>query len=399
MRNQKVVLVTGASSGFGELTARLLAQSGFKVFGTSRRSGAIGGGVEMIELDVTLQASVEACIQTVLTRSDTIDVLVNNAGQTHASLVEDTPIETALRVFDTNFWGVVRVTNAVLPTMRKQRSGRIINVSSLAGLVGVPGQGFYAASKHALEGYTETLQSELQQFDIRVSLVEPGFFRTHLDHSMLRVSRGIPDYDIIRSKIESAVSEAISGGGDPRDVAQKIVVVARSRQPKLRYRVGSDATWVPRWKTWLPEGWFMAGMRRRFHLKSANLGRIERTRRIGESNAMASTLPPGELFALDALVTPTAQGIASRVLARTAAGNITLFAFDAGEELSEHTAPFDALVLTLSGALVLTIGGRDVQTTPQSVVLMPANVPHAVRATEPSQMLLIMLREREHERG
>ena len=96
---------------------------------------------------------------------------------------------------------------------------------------------------------------------------------------------------------------------------------------------------------------------------------------------------------------PTAQGIASRELARTAAGNITLFAFDASEELSEHTAPFDALVITLSGALVLVIGGRDVQTTPQSVVLMPANVPHAMRATEPSRMLLIMLREREQERG
>ena len=98
-------------------------------------------------------------------------------------------------------------------------------------------------------------------------------------------------------------------------------------------------------------------------------------------------------------MTATAQGIASRVLARTAAGTITLFAFDAGEELSEHTAPFDALVITLSGALALAIGGRDVQTTPQSIVLMPANVPHAVRATEPSRMLLIMLREREQERG
>lgn len=107
---------------------------------------------------------------------------------------------------------------------------------------------------------------------------------------------------------------------------------------------------------------------------------------------MASTLPPGELLTLADLVTPTAQGIASRVLARTPAGNITLFAFDAGEELSEHTAPFDALVLTLSGGLVLTIGGHDVQTTPQSIVLMPANIPHAVRATEPSRMLLIMLR-------
>jgi quercetin dioxygenase-like cupin family protein len=114
---------------------------------------------------------------------------------------------------------------------------------------------------------------------------------------------------------------------------------------------------------------------------------------------MASALPPGELFALDALVTPTAEGIASRVLARTAAGNITLFAFDAGEELSEHTAPFDALVLTLSGSFVLTIGGREVRTSPQSMVLMPANVPHTVQAAEPSRMLLIMLRDREQERG
>ena len=109
---------------------------------------------------------------------------------------------------------------------------------------------------------------------------------------------------------------------------------------------------------------------------------------------MASTLPPGELLALADLVTPTTKGIASRVLARTAAGNITLFAFDTGEDLSEHTAPFDALVLTLSGSLTLTIGGRKVTTTPLSLVLMPANVPHAVHATEASRMLLIMLRER-----
>jgi quercetin dioxygenase-like cupin family protein len=107
---------------------------------------------------------------------------------------------------------------------------------------------------------------------------------------------------------------------------------------------------------------------------------------------MASTLPPGEVVALDGLVTPTPQGIASRVLARSAAGNITLFAFDSGEELSEHTAPFDALVLTLAGALTLTVGGRQVQATPQTIVLLPANVPHAVRATNASRMLLIMLR-------
>ena len=108
---------------------------------------------------------------------------------------------------------------------------------------------------------------------------------------------------------------------------------------------------------------------------------------------MASTLPAGELLALADLITPTPQGVASRVLAKTAAGNITLFAFDAGEDLSEHTAPFQALVFTLSGSLTLTIGARTVITTPQSLVLMPAHVPHAVHATEASRMLLIMLRE------
>ena len=108
---------------------------------------------------------------------------------------------------------------------------------------------------------------------------------------------------------------------------------------------------------------------------------------------MSTTLPPGEALPLDSLVTPTEKGIASRVLARTAGGNITLFAFDAGEELSEHTAPFDALVLTLDGALTLTIGGKPVHAAPQTVVLMPANVPHAVHAPERARMLLIMLRE------
>ena len=107
---------------------------------------------------------------------------------------------------------------------------------------------------------------------------------------------------------------------------------------------------------------------------------------------MTTTLAPAELYTLESLITPTAQGIASRVLARTAGGNITLFAFDRGEELSEHTAPFDALVLTLSGALILTIGDVEVRTAPNTIVLLPAQVPHAVRAAESSRMLLIMLR-------
>ena len=139
MPNEKVALVTGASSGFGQLTAGLLAAGGFRVFGTSRRPQPDGDGVEMLELDVTSPSSVETCVRTVLTRSGTIDVLVNNAGQTHASLIEETPIDVAMRIFDSNFWGVVRVTNVVLPAMRKQRSGLILNVSSLCATGNIGG--------------------------------------------------------------------------------------------------------------------------------------------------------------------------------------------------------------------------------------------------------------------
>jgi NAD(P)-dependent dehydrogenase (short-subunit alcohol dehydrogenase family) len=267
MPSEKTALVTGASSGFGQLTAALLAKNGFHVFGTSRKSVPGREGVEMIELDVTSPSSVETCVRTVLAHSNTIDVLVNNAGEAHAGLVEETPLEVAMRVFDTNFWGVVRVTNAVLPAMRKQRSGLIINVGSLAGLVGVPGQGFYAASKHALEGYTESLHAELQPFDIRIALIEPGFFRTGLHRSMSHAVHHTADYDDIRPAIESAFADALARGGDPNKVARAIAAVATRRGPqKLRYRIGTDATWVPRLKTWLPERWFLRGMRRRFRL-------------------------------------------------------------------------------------------------------------------------------------
>ena len=266
MEKRSLALVTGASSGFGQLTAELLAENGFRVFGTSLKPTPSSPGVEMLELDVTSTDSVETCIQHVLTQCERIDLLVNNAGQTHATLIEETPMEVARKVFETNFWGVVRVTHGVLPTMRTQRSGLIVNVGSLAGLTGTPGQGFYSASKHALEGYTESLKVEIERFNVSVSLVEPGFFRTNLHHAMLRSAERIPAYDMLRTTIEAVVSEAIAGGDDPRKVAEKIVSIALSGRPKLRYRVGTDAEWVPRMKAVLPESWFLAGLRRRFRL-------------------------------------------------------------------------------------------------------------------------------------
>lgn len=268
MSRGKVALVTGASSGFGQLTVRALAKSGFRVFGTSRKSMAGEEGVEMLELDVTRQDSIDACFAGVLSRAGRLDVLVNNAGMAHASLIEETPWDVARSVFETTFWGAVRVTAAVLPRMREQRSGRIINVSSLGGLVGAPGMGFYSASKHALEGYTETLHAELHQFNIRVSLIEPGFYKTRLYESRPRAANRLADYDAARAAVASGLIAAVERGGDPLEVANTIVSVALSEAPALRYRVGKDAKWNPRLKAWLPERWFMQGVRRYFRLDS-----------------------------------------------------------------------------------------------------------------------------------
>jgi NAD(P)-dependent dehydrogenase (short-subunit alcohol dehydrogenase family) len=263
----RVALVTGASSGFGRLTAALLARADYRVFGTSRKEhSAAPPGVEMLVLDVQSDASVHACIQQLLALAGHIDLLVNNAGHAHASLIEETGLGTARDVFETNFWGVIRVTNAVLPSMRQRRGGHIVNVGSLAGLVGIPGQGFYSASKFALEGYSEALSLEVERFNIKVSLIEPGFFKTSLHEEMSRGDQVIADYRTLRDAVESSLERAISQGNDPEKVAELIVKVAESKSPRLRYRVGNDSLWVPRLKTMLPEKMFQWGLRRRFNL-------------------------------------------------------------------------------------------------------------------------------------
>jgi short-subunit dehydrogenase len=220
----------------------------------------------MLVLDVRSDQSVQSCLQRLLTLVNHIDLLVNNAGQAHASVIEETSSDQAKDVFETNFWGVVRLTNAVLPIMRQQRSGHIVNVSSLAGLIGVPGQGFYSASKFALEGYSESLSLEIQQFNIKVTLVEPGFFNTHLHQKMSHSSQAIVEYQALRKTVESSLERAISQGDDPEKVAALIVKAAESKAPRLRYRIGTDALWVPRLKTMLPERLFRLGLRRRFNL-------------------------------------------------------------------------------------------------------------------------------------
>jgi short-subunit dehydrogenase len=195
MSDQRVVLITGASSGVGQATARLLSQRHYKVFGTSRNpaSAEIIPAVEMLPLDVRADDSVRACVEAVSTRGGRIDVLINNAGYELAGALEELTSEEAKAQFETNFFGVVSMVNAVLPFMRQQKRGHIINVGSLSGLSPIPFLGIYSASKFALEGYTETLRHEVKPFNIHVSLTEAGFLKTPMmNHRQVGANR-IPE--------------------------------------------------------------------------------------------------------------------------------------------------------------------------------------------------------------
>lgn len=261
------VLITGASSGIGETTARLFAQEGFRVFGTSRRKRPDESGIEMLELDVRSDDSVRHCVQEVLSRAGRIDVLINNAGILLQGLfAEETAMEDARMVFETNFFGVVRMTNAVLPGMRSRRQGRIINVGSLAAWVGEPGEAFYSASKHALAGYTEALRHEVWRLGLHVSLVEPGAFKTGIYQDSSKPEHTIADYDGPRQAARHTMQEAARHGDNPCKVARLILRIARARSPRLRYIAGRNERWVPYMKVLLPQRLFDYALRRGFGL-------------------------------------------------------------------------------------------------------------------------------------
>src|SRR2546428_1429613 len=176
----KVALVPGVSSGIGRATAARLAEIGFRTFGTDRADSAPQANVEFVDLDVRDANSAEECVATVFERAGRIDVLVNSAGAALTGAAEETSIEEARDLFDTNFFGLMRMTQAVLPAMRAQRAGRIINISSVLGFLPAPFMSVYAATKHAVEGYSESLDHEVRGFGVRVIVVEPGFTRTNL---------------------------------------------------------------------------------------------------------------------------------------------------------------------------------------------------------------------------
>src|SRR5881397_1207547 len=239
----KIALVTGASSGIGEATAERLAKAGYKVYGTSRRGAEAGKrSFEMLRLDVTSDESVEAAVGEVMRLDGRIDLLVNNAGFSIAPAgAEESSIEQAQSIFDTNFFGTVRMTRAVVPHMRRQGAGRIINIGSVLGFLPMPYGALYSASKHAIEGYSESLDHELRTRGIRVSVIEPAYTNTPFEANFLEPDAKLDEYREVRAAVNKRVKEVMATAEQPGVVADVVLKAASAARPKLRYTAGSLA--------------------------------------------------------------------------------------------------------------------------------------------------------------
>jgi short-subunit dehydrogenase len=260
---RSVALVTGASSGIGLATARALQRNGYWVFGTSRKPMAdIFDDVTMLVCDVTDDGSVQNVVDEVVNRAGRIDLLVNNAGIGLLGGAEESSAVQAKSLFDVNVFGVVRLTNAILPVMRRQRSGRIINMSSILGLIPAPFNALYAATKHAIEGYSESLDHEVRTQGIRVVLVEPGVTRTSFEENLTRADQPLPVYDAVRADAEKLMREIVETGDAPEIVADMVVRAANASAPKRRYTAGKAAGQVRFIRRFLPESFVDKNLRK-----------------------------------------------------------------------------------------------------------------------------------------
>ena len=276
MKSRKIALVTGASSGIGQATAGLLAQAGYKVYGTSRR-GAEADGMdgertfEMLPLDVTSDASVDAAVQRLMQLEGRIDLLVNNAGFGVAPAgAEESSMEQARAIFDTNFFGLIRMTRAVLPHMRRQGSGRIINIDSALGFLPMPYGALYAATKHAIEGYSESLDHELRTRGIRVSVIEPAYTKTPFDANFMEPDEMLDEYREARAAVTQRVKEVMTTADLPGVVAEVVLKAAEAAQPKLRYTAGGLASRLRMLRRFAPAGMVDAGIRKDLQLDMAH---------------------------------------------------------------------------------------------------------------------------------
>lgn len=236
----KNILVTGASSGFGLLVANELHRKGYNVIGTSRNPEKYASKLpfKMIALDLDSDQSINTFSDRVFKEVSQLDALINNAGFLVNGIAEEIPIELGRKQFETNFWGTIKVTNAILPHFRKQKSGKIITVGSITGLVAFPSTSYYAASKHALEGYYKALRYELTEFNIRVAMIEPGSFKTNIMENSSTTLNRIEDYNSLRNKSEKYADFIVEQGENPAMVAAKVLKVLETDKPKFRNLVG-----------------------------------------------------------------------------------------------------------------------------------------------------------------
>jgi NAD(P)-dependent dehydrogenase (short-subunit alcohol dehydrogenase family) len=267
MSNSKVVVVTGVSSGIGRATAEKFAKRGCRVFGTVRSTAKAQSihGVVLVEMDVRDDASVQRAIQTIIGQAKRIDVLVNSAGGSLLGSTEETSIAEAQSLFDTNVFGILRTTQAVLPHMREQGSGRIVNVSSVLGFLPAPYMGIYSASKHAVEGLSESLDHEVRQFGIRVTLVEPSFTKTNLDINAPLASVGIADYDRERELASRAIVNTVKSAPEPDGVANAIVEAALGAW-RMRRTPAGQASLLSKLRRFMPSGPVDSSLRKTFGL-------------------------------------------------------------------------------------------------------------------------------------
>jgi NAD(P)-dependent dehydrogenase (short-subunit alcohol dehydrogenase family) len=264
----KTAIVTGASSGIGEATAERLAKAGYQVYGTSRRGAGAGKrSFEMLSLDVTSDESVEAAVSEVMRLGGRIDLLVNNAGfSTAPAGAEESSIEQARSIFDTNFFGIVRMTRAVVPHMRRQGSGRIVNIGSVFGFLPAPYMALYSATKHAIEGYSESLDHELRTRGIRVSVIEPANTNTHFDANLLQPDSKLDEYREARTAVARRMTEMVAGGDEPAVVADAVLEAASAAHPKLRYTAGGRARRLQWLRRLAPASAVDAGIRKEMRL-------------------------------------------------------------------------------------------------------------------------------------
>jgi NAD(P)-dependent dehydrogenase (short-subunit alcohol dehydrogenase family) len=262
-----VAIVTGASGGIGEATARALHAAGYHVFGTYRRPPSTKSpGIEYLACDVTSDESVQTAVGQVLTKAGRIDLLVNNAGVGLVAGAEESSLEQAKSLFDVNLFGVFRMTNAVLPTMRRQKSGRIVNLSSIMGLIPAPFMALYSASKHAVEGYSESLDHEIRGSGVRVVLVEPAYTRTSFEGNVYQADQQLDVYQSARTNAEGVLRDGMKTADTPEMVASAVVKASTEAKPHRRYAAGRQARQVSLLRRFVPESAFDRSLRKQMRL-------------------------------------------------------------------------------------------------------------------------------------